>query len=164
MGRAFVSATAFALALVSSPARAQETTDSIVGVWKLNSFVRKEVGTDRSVQAFGEHPSGYRIHTKGGHAFYMFFHENRKAPAGSITDAERIDLFKSMTGAGGTYEVEGGRVVFRPEVSTAQSPAGTTLKYQFEIAGRILTMTTDPIKSSAGGPDIYFVTTYERVE
>jgi hypothetical protein len=164
MRRAFIAATALALVLVSSPVRAQENSPSIVGVWKLTSFARKEVGTDKVVQPFGEHPSGYRIHTRGGHAFYLFVHENRKAPAGSITDAERVELFKTMTGAGGSYEVEGNRVVFRSEVSTAQSPAGTTLRYQFAIAGRTLTMTTDPIKSPAGGADLYFVTTYERVE
>ena len=164
MRRAFISVMAFALVLTSSPARAQETAASIVGVWKLTSFVRKEIGTDKAVQPFGEHPSGYRIHTRGGHAFYMFLHENRKAPAGSITDAERIELFRTMTGAGGTYEVEGNRVVFRSDVSTAQSPPGTTLKYQFQIAGRTLTMTTDPIKNPAGGPESHFVTSYERVE
>ena len=165
MLRAFVSTIALTFVLAfNQPATAQDSASSIVGVWKLTGFARKEVGTDKNVQAYGEHPAGYRIHTRGGRAFYMFFAENRKAPPAPITDADRAELFKTMTAAGGTYEAEGNSVVFHPEVSAAQSPTTATLKYRFEIAGRTLTMTTDPIKNAAGGPDIYFVTTYERVE
>lgn len=164
MRRAFVSTIALAFVLtLGQPAPAQDTASSIVGVWKLTSFARQEVGTGKTVQAYGEHPAGYRVHTRGGHAFYMFFSENRKAPAGSVTDADRIELFKTMTAAGGTYTVEGNKVVFHADVSAAQS-TGRTLTYQFEIAGKTLTMTTDPVKNPAGGPEMFFVTTYERVE
>ena len=164
MQRAFVSTMALALVLtLGEPAAAQDPASSIVGVWKLTSFARKEVGTDKTVQPYGEHPTGYRIHTRGGHAFYMFFGTDRKAPAGSVTDADRIELFKTMTAAGGTYEVEGNKVVFHAGVSAAQAIGGT-LTYRFVIAGKTLTMTTDPVKSPAGGPENVFVTTYERVE
>jgi hypothetical protein len=159
----------FAAALVllvtlAWPTIAQDSASSIVGVWKLTSFARKEIGTDKTAQVYGEHPMGYRVHTRGGHAFYMFFGENRKAPSGSVTDADRIELFKTMTAAGGTYRVAGNKVVFHADVSSAQSSTGRTLTYQFEIAGRTLTMTTDPVKNPAGGPENVFVTTYERVE
>jgi hypothetical protein len=162
---AFVSTALLALMLAGSqPAAAQAAPTSIVGVWKLTSFLRKEVGTDAAVQPYGEHPGGYRIHTRGGHAYYMFFHENRKPAAGSVTDADRVEWFKTMTAAGGTYEVDGNKVVFQAEVSSTPSSSGKPLTYRFEIAGKALTMTTDPVKSAAGGPDVFFVTTYERVE
>jgi hypothetical protein len=165
MRHGLVSTIAFALVLMlGRPAAAQDSASSIVGVWKLTSFARKEVGTDKSVQTYGEHPAGYRIHTRGGHAFYMFFAENRKAPGGSMTDADRIELFSTMTAGGGTYSVDGNKVVFRGDVSSAQSGPGRTLTYQFEIAGKTLTMTTNPMKSPAGGPDVFIVTTYERIE
>jgi FtsP/CotA-like multicopper oxidase with cupredoxin domain len=165
MQRAFISTIALAFALtLGQPAAAQDPASSIVGVWKLTSFARKEVGTDKTFQPYGEHPMGYRVHTRGGHALYMFFGENRKAPAGSATDADRIELFKTMTAAGGTYKVEGNKVVFHADVSAAQSLTGGTLTYQFEIAGKTLTMTTDPVKNPAGGPENVFLTTYERVE
>jgi Lipocalin-like domain len=165
MRRALISMIAFALVLtLGEPAAAQDPASSIVGVWKLISFERKEVGTGKTAQPFGEHPTGYRVHTRGGHAFYMFFGANRKAPAGSITDADRVELFKTMTAAGGTYEVEGNKVVFHADVSAAQSSPGGILTYRFEIAGKTLTMTTDSMKNPAGGPESYFLSTYERVE
>jgi hypothetical protein len=111
---------------------------------------------------FGENPTGYRVHTRGGHAFYMFFRGDRKAPGGAITDADRIELFKTMTTAGGSYKVEGNKVFFEGDVSASQQVS--KLIYQFEIAGKKLTMTTDPVKNPAGGPDFVFSTTYERVE
>ncbi|MEP7070081.1 MAG: hypothetical protein ABI789_12605, partial [Usitatibacter sp.] len=88
---------------------------------------------------------------------------NRKAPAGSVTDADRIELFKTMTAAGGTYKVEGNKVVFQSDASSTQS-TGAKLTYEFKVTGSTLTMTTDPMKSAAGGLENVFVTTYERVE
>jgi len=165
MRHAFIVSVALILASGwSCPALAQGSNPSIVGVWKLTSFLRKEVGSDKSVQAFGDDPGGYRIHTKGGHVFYMFVDRNRKAPAGAVTDVDRIELFKTMTAAGGTYEITGDKLVFRAEVASNQSMAGRTLTYHYQIAGKTLTMTTDPVKSATGGPEVFFVTTYERAE
>jgi hypothetical protein len=157
------SAVALALLLMLAlPAAAQDSASPIVGVWKLTSFARKEVGTEKTIQVFGENPTGYRVHTRGGHAFYMFFRGDRKAPAGAITDADRIELFKTMTAAGGTYKVEGNKVFFEADVSASQQVS--KLIYQFEIAGKKLTMMTDPVKNPAGGPDLVFITTYERAD
>jgi len=159
--RASAVALAFLL-MLAHPAQAQDSASPIVGVWKLTSFARKEVGTEKTVQVFGENPSGYRVHTRGGHAFYMFFRGDRKASAGAVTDADRIELFKTMTTAGGTYKVEGNKVFFQADVSASQTVSKLT--YQFEITGQKLTMITDPVKNPAGGPDFVFMTTYERAE
>src|SRR5256885_12521673 len=75
METAVMRASAIALAfllMLGTPAEAQDSASLIVGVWKLTSFARKEVGTEKTVQVFGENPTGYRVHTRGGHAFYMF--------------------------------------------------------------------------------------------
>jgi Lipocalin-like domain len=164
----------FALA---QPAEAQDSTSPIVGVWKLTSYARKEVGTEKTFQPLGEHPTGYRVVTRGGHAFIMFFAENRKAPAGAITDADPIDLFKTMvasrfpdygsaTGfrlaAGGTYKVEGNKFFFQGDVSASQ--IANKFTYEFEITGSKLKMTAGPFKDPASGPDTVVVTTYDRVE
>src|SRR6187401_3807893 len=90
----------------SERALAQAPGASLVGVWKLTSFVRKEVGNDKVANSFGEHPAGYRVHTAGGHAFYFFVDRDRKAPEGAVTDADRVQLYKTMTAAAGTYVVE----------------------------------------------------------
>lgn len=156
-----VCALALLLAL-ALPANAQDSTSPVVGVWKLTSFVRKEVGSEKMVQVYGEDPRGYRIHTRGGRAFYMFFAKNRKALVGGGTDADRIELFKTMTTAGGTFRIDGTKFYFQPEVSSGQSSTG--ISYQFGITGTTLRMINDPRKDPSGGPDFFYITTYERVE
>jgi hypothetical protein len=136
---------------------------SIVGVWRVKSFVRKEVGTDKSVQPYGEHPTGYRMHTKGGYVSYMFVSDSRKAPEGSVTDADRIQMFNTINAATGTYKIEGDKVLFHADEAISQSFKGQNLTYTFKIEGKNLTMVTDPIKSPSGG-EIVNVTTYERAE
>ena len=68
--RVTISAVALAfLVALAHPVEAQDPASSIVGVWKLTSFARKEVGTDKAVEVFGEKPVGYRVHTKGDTRF-----------------------------------------------------------------------------------------------
>jgi hypothetical protein len=64
-----------------------------------------------------------------------------------------------MAGAAGPFEPIGGnKVVFYPEMSAVQYLRPIT--FGFAIAGNDLTMTSDP----AGGPDVYFRSTYVRAE
>lgn len=146
-----------------SPSAADDAASQFLGVWKLISFERRQVGVDKVVKTYGEHPKGYRIHTAGGRMIYMFFSEDRKASVGAVTDADRIGWSKTMASAAGPFKPIGGnRVVFYPEMSAVQYLEPIT--FGFEIKGNDLTMTSDPIKDPTGGPDLYFRSTYERVE
>lgn len=147
----------------ASDAAAGSVPPEFIGVWKLVSFERRQVGVAAVVKTYGEHPRGYRIHTAGGRMIYMFFAEDRKASVGAVTDADRIGWSKTMASAAGPFEPIGGnKVVFTPEVSAVQYLQPIT--FGFEIAGDHLTMTSDPIQDPAGGPDVYFRSTYLRAE
>ena len=80
------------------------------------------------------------------------------------TDAERIELFKSMFAWGGIYKIEGNKIIFDVDIAWVQSWVGTTRTYQVEMASNKLTVTTPPFKSTLDGQDIVVVTTYERAE
>ena len=59
------------------------------------------------MQIYGEHPSGYSLHTKGGHTIFFVAGYDRKAPTEpNPTDAEGAELFKTMTVYSGTYKVD----------------------------------------------------------
>jgi hypothetical protein len=51
------------LLMLPEPLAAQDLASSIVGMWKLVSFVRKEVATGKTAATYGEHPSGYAYYT-----------------------------------------------------------------------------------------------------
>ena len=152
-------------ATLAWPVSAQDLASSVVGVWKLKSQVRKEVATGKITNTFGEKPTGHIIYTRGGHVSFVVIADNRKAPAGpNPTDAERIELFKTMVASSGTYTVQGNNVVIHVETSWNQSWTGTRRPSQAEITGKTLTLTTGPVKAAADGVEILSITTWERVE
>ena len=167
MKHALMSATGLAFLLISpEPLAAQDLASSIVGTWKLTSFVRKEVATGKSATTYGEHPLGYAYYTKGGHFLIFAVAQDRKKneKIAAPTDAERIELFKSMFAWGGIYKTEGSKVIFDVDIAWVQSWVGTTRTYQVEVASNKLTVTTPPFKSTLDGQDIVVITTYERAE
>jgi hypothetical protein len=133
---------------------------------KMTSFARKEVATGKTAATYGEHPTGYAYYTKGGHFLIFAVAQDRKKneKIAAPTDAERIELFKSMFAWGGIYKIEGNKIIFDVDIAWVQSWVGTTRTYQVEMASNKLTVTTPPFKSTLDGQDIVVVTTYERAE
>jgi hypothetical protein len=166
MKRALMSAVVFAfLLMLLEPLAAQDLASSIVGTWKLTSFARKEVATGNTAATYGEHPSGYAYYTKAGRfLIFAVTQDRKKNEKADPTDAERVELFKSMFAWGGTYKTEGNKVIYNVDIAWVQSWVGTTRTYQVEMASNKLTVTTPPFKSTLDGQDIVVVTTYERAE
>jgi hypothetical protein len=96
--RALTSATAICLLLPIGSALAQDDlATSIVGTWSMVSHTHKELASGVTASAYGQKPVGYFMYTRGGHVLWFFVADNRRAPAsGDITDAERVELFKTM--------------------------------------------------------------------
>jgi hypothetical protein len=166
MKRALMSAVVFAfLLMLLQPLVAQDLATSIVGTWKMTSFARKEVATGKTSATYGEHPSGYSYYTKGGRFLtFAVAQDRKKNEKADPTDAERIELFKSMYAWGGTYKIEGNKVIYNVDIAWTPSWVGTTRTSQVEMASNKLTLTTSPFKSTIDGQDIVVVTTYERAE
>jgi hypothetical protein len=166
MTRIFVSAIALAslLALTQS-AGAQDPGSSIVGVWKTTSLVTKEVATGKTVHPLGEGLMGYAIYTRGGHTMFVSAAANRKPPASpNITDAERVELFKTGIFGSGQYRLDGNKVITRYDTSWHQAWTGTERTGTIEISGKTMTLTGSPFKSALTGLEVVPISTYERVE
>jgi len=127
--------------------------------------MRKEVATGATLKTYGEKPTGYLIYTRGGLLTFIIVGTDRKAPASpNLTDAERIELFKTMSFGSGTYKVEGNKAVTRYDTSWHQLWTGRDISAQTEINGKTLTLTTAPFKAAADGKEVVVVTTWDRVE
>jgi hypothetical protein len=68
------------------------------------------------------------------------------------TDAERIELFKSMFAWGGIYKIEGNKIIFDVDIAWVQSWVGTTRTYQVEMASNKLTVNNAAIQKHFGWP------------
>ena len=164
--RALTSAAALCLLLPTASALAQDDlATSIVGTWRMVSHMHKEVASGATASAYGQKPVGYFVYTRGGHVLWFFVADNRRAPASAnITDAERVELFKTMAAGGGSYKIEGKRLVVRYDVSWHQLWTGKEQSADAEIDGKVLKLMTAPFKRSSDGRDVVVVSTWERVE
>jgi hypothetical protein len=136
---------------------AQSSAPSIVGVWKVTGFVRKELESGKTSLPYGEKPNGYRMHTPGGYVSYLFASADRKPPTGNITDSDRVQCYNTVTAAVGTYKIDGDKVLFHVDEATSPGFVGQNATYVFKIEGQTLTMATTIGK-------VEFLSTYERAE
>ena len=167
MKRVAIHATGLAVLLsISWPAAAQDVASQIVGVWKLTSWTRKEMPSGKVVKSYGERPAGIVVYTKGGHFVSFVAGQDRKAPAKpDPTDAERIELFKTMYGFGGTYKIDGNKLVTHLDTSWNQAWTGTDRPpTTIEIKDKQMTGTSSAFKSVIDGQEIVATTIWERVE
>src|SRR5688572_4225986 len=95
--------------------------DSIVGTWRVQSFVREVVATGQRYNEFGAKPEGYITYLPDGRMHAMLVADNRVKPTGAVpTDEEKAKLFGTMIAYAGTYRIDGDKVVHDVEVSWNQ--------------------------------------------
>jgi hypothetical protein len=162
-----VAPAALAFVFVVSGAGATPAADiasPIVGVWKLQRFDRCVVG-GTCAASYGEQPVGYAIYTKSGLFMSQGYGAGRivsKTP--DPTDAERIELFKTMYAWGGPYMVEGNGVTTKIEFAWTEGWKGQTRNAKFNVDGRTLTLESSHFKSPIDGSLIFTRLVLERVE
>ena len=139
-------------------------SNSIAGVWKLKSYVRRyldtgELRTDML-------PHAYIMYTPGGYMMSVTVEENRAPPAGPVlTDEERIRLFNTIVSAyAGTYTVEGNQVTHAVEMSWNEAWTGTRQVRYFSVDGDQLTIETAPRTTSTDSREVVNTLVWDRVE
>ena len=145
------------------PARADDIASAIVGVWKLEGHIRKDVVSGRTMHLYGQHPTGHSVFTRGGYHAFVIVGDSRDAPTGAnATDAERIDLFR---GYGiGTYKVDGNKIASRYDAIWHQQWTAEDISAQADINGDTLTLTTTPFTSQIDGALITVISTWKRTD
>ena len=149
---------------LAGSAATEEVTSPIVGVWKLQRFERCVVG-GACEPVYGENPGGYAVYTKSGIFMTQGYHTKRvvsKTP--DPTDAERIELFKSMYAWGGRYKVEGNKVTVNVEFAWTEGWKGQARTSTFYLDGKTLTSELSQFKSPIDGTLIFTKVTLERAE
>jgi hypothetical protein len=132
------------LAIVATgiPAQAQNPSP-IVGTWRVVSFEREVLDTKAKSQGFGGHAMGFTTYTPDGRMMSMVVDSTRKPPARpTATDAEAVDLFRTMLAYAGTYRVQGNEIILHSEISWNQDLSQVDQKRFFKIEGDRLTLTT----------------------
>jgi hypothetical protein len=138
--------------------------DSIVGTWKIQSFVREVAETGQRYNEFGDKPDGYISYLPDGRMHAMLVAGNRVGPAGAVlTEEEKAKLFGTMIAYAGTYRIEGEKVVHDIEVSWNQLWTGSKQVRFFKAEGDTLTITTAVAKSPRDGQEGRTIVVFKRV-
>ena len=91
--------------------------ESVVGSWRLLSWVQEDVESKVVQTVFGDNPVGVITYTSDGH-MSVFIANPKRRPAGGpfVTAAEAADLYRTMVAYSGTYSVDGNEVTHKVEV------------------------------------------------
>ena len=137
---------------------------SLVGAWRLKSFVRVLEDGSRYDQ-LGKRPDGYLIYSADGRMSVLFVDGDRASPKQTPpTDAERAALHGSMLAYAGSYRIEGDKVIHHLEIAWDQSRLGSDQVRFFTIEGRTLTLRTPPNPGPLDGKLGRGVLTFEKFE
>lgn len=153
------------LVLATSFSANAQVGEELYGTWRLVSFTRQVVGTGESSDLFGKAPQGFLNYGRDGRMIGIIVKENRPKPTdlAKMTDPERVELFKTMIAYGGTFKVDGGRVVHNVDISWNENWTGTAQVRNFRIEGRRLIISLDP-QIGLDGRQITSVLTWEKVQ
>ena len=131
----------------SEIAAAQDLASQLVGVWKRTTFVRKYADNGELAKPWGETISGMMIFSVGGHFTMVMNRNDRKA---GTTDAELAALYRTAFSGGGTYKVDGDKVVCRYDTSSSPAFVGTEHRFTATISGKNLTWISPEFKTETG--------------
>ena len=120
-----------------TPLGANAQVEEMYGTWRLVSFTREVVETGERTDIFGKAPHGFLSYSRDGRFMAILVRENRPKPAdlAKLTDPERAELFKSLIAYGGTFKVEGSRVVHHVDISWNENWTGAAHGRNFRIDG-----------------------------
>ena len=151
---------------ISAGSSGTQAAESIVGTWRLVSWVEEETATKAQHKHFGDKPSGILMYTADGRMSIIFSDPRRQPPATAVaTDAEAAMLYRTMVAYAGSYRMEGNTVYVRAEVTWNR---GWDEMYRppvtVEVNGDRLIYKTAPFVSPFIGKMIVATLVWDRVK
>ncbi len=137
MWRRYVFAFCFVGLFAAGAAVAQQSP--LVGTWRLVAFEGEFQDTGEKIYDWGKSPRGMVIFTADGYYSVVIEAQGRKAPQ---TDADRAELWKSVTAYSGTYRSDGEKHVNKVEVSWNPAMVGTEQVRFHKLEGDRMIATT----------------------
>jgi hypothetical protein len=154
-----------ALLLFWVPKAGLSQDSSVIGTWKLKTFVREVSGTNERYNQLGDNPNGYIGYSRDGRMYAILVAGDRAKPQiGVQTDVERLALYKTMIAYGGTYTVDNEKVVHHVDISWNGAYTGTQQVRFYKLDGDTLTLRTAPNKSPVDGREGVGILVFERVK
>lgn len=140
---------------------------SVVGTWRLLSWVSEDSESGKISNVFGERPNGHLIYTAGGRMIVNLSADGRKALSGDrfTTPAdERAQAFSTGIAYSGTYDITPEGIMHHVEVATFQNWVGTDQFRYVTVDGDTMNVKTPPIKGPPDGKTKVMTLIFKRLE
>jgi Lipocalin-like domain len=139
--------------------------DSVVGSWRLLSWVQEDVESKAVQSVFGDNPVGVITYTSDGNMSVFIANPKRRPAGGPLpTDAEAADLYRTMIAYSGTYSIDGNKVTHKVEVSWNQAWNGTDQQRLIEVKDNRLTIKSPTMVSPISGKESINTLVWERMK
>jgi hypothetical protein len=144
-----------------------EQSNSILGTWKVVSYIREETPSGAKSDVMGAHPSGYINYGADGRMMVVIVGSDRKKPVGAVATPEEAEaLIRSLIAYAGAYTVdsEAKTITHHIDVSWDESRTGESYVRTYKLVGDRLTLTTLPSKDPATGKKTVRTLIFERLK
>ena len=149
------------------PLQGSAADKSVVGTWRLLSWVSEEAESGKINNVFGERPNGYLIYTAGGRMSVNLSADGRKPLSGdrfSTPAEERAQAFSTGIAYSGTYDITAEGIMHHVEVATFQNWVGTDQFRYVVVEGDTMNVKTPPIKGPPDGKTKVMTLVFKRLE
>lgn len=140
---------------------------SVIGTWRLLSWVSEDAETGKITDVFGEKPNGYLIYTAGGRMTVNLSAYGRKPLSGDRYNTpadERAQAFSTNVAYSGTYDITPEGIMHHVEIANFQNWVGTD-QFRFTVVeGDKLNVKTPPVKGPPDGKSKIMKLQFQRLE
>jgi hypothetical protein len=124
-----------------------QTTDKLVGSWKLVSASSTTSAGERDDTPYGPNPMGFLTYTEDGRVSAMISHGGRKPLSiGGGSLQEQAEAFKTFLAYAGTYTLSGDKVTHHVAVSSIQNYVDRDLVRSIKFQDDRIVLITPPTK------------------
>lgn len=138
---------------------------SLIGTWKMASWIVEDLETGAKQDALGPDPVGMITYSPDGRVMVLVFKRDRKIPADLVpTSDEKIALYDSMFAYAGTFTVDQEKVVHHIDMSWNQAWTGTHQIRFCNLRDGVLTYVGAPAKNPMTGRDCVHTVIFHRLQ
>jgi hypothetical protein len=124
----------------------------ICGIWRLHSYLLKNLASGKNTEVFGSNPKGVLILLPEGRMAGIVTPSEQKPP---VTEADRADAFQKLIAYSGRYRLEPpNRFVTTVDVAWYQPWLEKEQARSFHIQGDMLDITSDPTTTPLTGDEL----------
>jgi hypothetical protein len=137
---------------------------TLLGTWRMTSWIRQAVATGEVTDAMGADPIGYIAYHADGRMMALVVNRRRIKLKGAIpTDEEKIALFDTMLAYSASYTLEDDRVIHHVDASWNPAWGVSDLIRPYTLKGDTLVISGASGQDPTTGEEVIYRMEFRKV-